>query len=191
MAALRKITEGLLARSRGRGQRFEGGFRVPCVMRWPDRIPAGSVCGEVSASMDLLPTLAAIAGVEAPQDRVIDGRDIRSLMFGEAGAESPHEAFFYFSPDRLTGVRSGKWKMLYPQNYNVPSRPGMDGMHGEYEQESIDLALFDLSADVGETKNLASQYPEVIEQLESLAEIARKDIGSRSEPGPNSRPIGR
>ena len=81
--------------------------------------------------------------------------------------------------------------MLYPHNYNVPLQPGMDGMHGKYGRKSIDLALFDLSTDVGETKNLASQYPEVIEQLESLAEIARKDIGSRSEPGTNSRPIGR
>ena len=67
----------------------------------------------------------------------------------------------------------------------------MDGLHGEYEQKSIDLALFDLSADVGETKNLASQYPETLARLETLAEFARQDIGSRSEPGPNVRPIGR
>ena len=81
--------------------------------------------------------------------------------------------------------------MLYPHNYNVPSRPGMDGVHGEYEQKSIDLALFDLSADVGETKNLASRYPEILARLEILAEVARLDIGSRSKPGPNVRPIGR
>ncbi len=175
----------------GKGTRFEGGFRVPCVMRWPAKIPDGSVCSELAGSMDLLPTLAAIVGTRLPQKRIIDGKDIRPLMYGESGARSPHAAFYYFSPDGLVGVRSGRWKMLYPHNYNVPLQPGMDGMHGKYGRKSIDLALFDLSADVGETKNLASQYPEVIEQLESLAEIARKDIGSRSKPGPNSRPIGR
>ena len=175
----------------GKGTRFEGGFRVPCVMRWPDRIPAGSVCGEVASSMDLLPTLAAIVGLSMPKDHVIDGKDIQSLMFGESGKESPHEAFYYFNQDGLIGVRSGKWKMLYPHNYNVPSPPGMDGVHGEYEQKSIDLALFDLSSDVGETKNLASRYPEILARLEILAEVARQDIGSRSKPGPNVRPIGR
>jgi arylsulfatase A len=175
----------------GKGTRFEGGFRVPCVMRWPEKIPSGSICSELAGSMDLMPTLAAMLGVRLPQDRIIDGKDIRPLMYGESGASSPHEAFYYFSPDGLVGVRSGKWKMLYPHNYNVPSQPGMDGVHGQYEHRSIELALFDLDSDVGEQKNVANQYPEVIGRLEGLAEAARRDIGSRSDPGPNVRPIGR
>lgn len=174
----------------GKGTRFEGGFRVPCVMRWPEKIPGGSICSELAGSMDLMPTLAAVIGARLPEDRIIDGRDIRPLMYGESGARPPHEAFYYFSPDGLVGVRSGKWKMLYPHTYSVPSRPGIDGMHGQYESRSIELALFDLASDVGEKNNVANQYPEVIAQLESLAEAARRDIGSRTEPGPNARPIG-
>ncbi|MEA3368267.1 MAG: sulfatase, partial [Planctomycetota bacterium] len=79
----------------GKGTIYEGGMREPCIMRWPGRIPAGHVCREVATTMDLLPTLARLAGARQPQDRVIDGRDIWPLMSGQPGATSPHEAFYY------------------------------------------------------------------------------------------------
>ena len=78
------------------GQPYEGGFRVPCLAWWPGKIPAGSVCKELATSMDLLPTFAELAGVEPPQDRVIDGKDIWSLLAAKEGAKTPHENFFYY-----------------------------------------------------------------------------------------------
>jgi len=76
---------------------WEGGLRVPCIMRAPGRIPPGTVCDEIISTMDMLPTLAKLAGAEAPIDRVIDGHDISALMNGAKGATGPTEAFFYYS----------------------------------------------------------------------------------------------
>jgi arylsulfatase A-like enzyme len=79
----------------GKGGAYEGGMRVPCIMRWPQVIPAGSVCGELATQMDFLPTFAKLAGGELPKDRKIDGKDISDLMFAKEGAKSPHESCFY------------------------------------------------------------------------------------------------
>ena len=92
-------------------QTYEGGVRVPCIMRWPGKIPAGVVRHEVAGTIDLLPTIAEITGARAPNDRVIDGRSIWKLISGEPGAESPHEAFFYYTENGLEAVRQGKWKL--------------------------------------------------------------------------------
>ncbi|MEM8681724.1 MAG: sulfatase-like hydrolase/transferase, partial [Planctomycetota bacterium] len=92
-------------------QTYEGGVRVPCIMRWPETISAGTECHEVAASIDLLPTLAGIGHGKLPNDHDIDGRDIRSLMANEPGAKSPHEALFYFTDRGLEAVRSGPWKL--------------------------------------------------------------------------------
>ncbi len=95
----------------GKATTMEGGMRVPCVMWAPGLIPAGKVCPEVTSNIDLLPTFAELAGVQLPKDRVIDGRSILPLMKGEVGAKSPHEAFYYYSGDKLQAVRMGKWKV--------------------------------------------------------------------------------
>jgi hypothetical protein len=86
-----------------KGTTWEGGMRVPCLMRWPGRIPAGRECRELATAMDLYPTLAALGGAELPADRIIDGRDIRPLMFSGGTAASPHEAFFYYLGNRRGG----------------------------------------------------------------------------------------
>jgi arylsulfatase A len=67
----------------GKATTFDGGLREPCIMRWPGRIPAGTACRELAATMDLLPTFANLAGAELPSDRIIDGRDIWPLMSGQ------------------------------------------------------------------------------------------------------------
>src|SRR5690606_10758849 len=91
----------------------EGGFRVPCLMSWPGRIPAGSVCDELSSTMDLYPTLVALAG-GSPDGVKRDGHDISPLIFGEEGAASPWEVFAYYHLDQLQAVRSGPWKLFLP-----------------------------------------------------------------------------
>ena len=149
-------------------------------MSWPGRIPAGSVSHELLTSMDLLPTLAAIVDVELPSDRVLDGRDIRGVLFGEAGVKSPHEAFYYYRDDRLQAVRSGRWKLhVY--------RPEWGDAASSHEP-----LLYDLENDIGETTNRAEQYPTVVEKLLELAEAARRDLGDAvtGQPGANVRPVG-
>ena len=90
-----------------KGTTWEGGIRVPTVVWGPGFIPAGSESSEVASTMDLLPTFINLAGGELPADRTIDGRDISPLMFGEPGATSPHEAFYYYRETHLDAVRSG------------------------------------------------------------------------------------
>jgi arylsulfatase A-like enzyme len=165
---------GSAAPLRGRkGDPFEGGLRVPCLMRWPDRIPAGGTTDEIATAMDLLPTFAGIAGATLPQDRVIDGRDIGPLISGRPGATSPHEAFFYFGGNTLWGVRSGRWKLLFERERRS------DGPPERYERRSgpiIRRALFDLEADIGETTDLADTYPEVADKLLAQAEIFEREL---------------
>jgi len=155
---------------------FEGGFRVPCVMRWPGTIPAGSTCSEVATTMDFLPTFARLAGSHAPSDRIIDGKDIRPLIMGEPGTRSPYEAFYYYTVVDLRAVRSGKWKLMYH-----------DTADGEV------VALYDLEDDIGETKNVITEHPQAAARLEKLAELAREDLGDARtmRDGKNRRPSGR
>ncbi|UCG49581.1 MAG: sulfatase [Phycisphaerales bacterium] len=160
----------------------EGGQRVPCIVRWPGRIPAGKTCGELCTMMDLLPTLAGLAGAGVPTDRIIDGRDILSLMTGQAGATSPYEAFYYYYMGQLQAVRSGKWKLYLPleakwQNFSGRTKPS-------------ETELYDLKADIGETRNLADEHPDVVRHLLTLAEKARDDLGDIGSPGKNQRPAG-
>jgi arylsulfatase A-like enzyme len=161
---------------------WEGGMRLPCIMRWPAGIPAGSVCSEVATSMDLYPTLATLAGAPVPADRTIDGRDIRSLMFAEEGAESPHDAFFYYRGNDLEAVRSGRWK-LHVRKGDVADAT----LNGSVNE------LYDLESDVGETDNVYADHPDVVRELAAKLESCRRDIGDAATgtQGEDVRPIGR
>lgn len=154
---------------------WEGGMRVPFIIRWPGQIPEGSVSNELTTTMDLFPTIARIVGAELPDDRIIDGHDIWPILSDETNAQSPYEAFYYYRDDRLQAVRSGKWKLhVY--------RPG----------EGRTQILYDLKADIGETTDVSEENPEIVERLEELAEKARKDLGDdvTGQVGENVRPIG-
>ena len=94
---------------------WEGGVRVPCLMRWPGHIPAGRVRDDLAATIDFLPTFARLAGTTAPDDRVLDGRDIGRLITGREEASEPSTAFYYYQQTRLSAVRSGKWKLHLPR----------------------------------------------------------------------------
>lgn len=171
----------------GKGTSFEGGFRVPCLMRWPGTIPAGTTCSEFAATLDLLPTLAGLAGAMVPLDRIIDGKDIRSLMVGDTDAQSPHEVFYYYAGRNLQAVRSGKWKMVLPHKYSQPSVPGNGGLNGKRGSRPIGLSLFDLQSDVSEKVNVADANPNVVRELQVLAEVAREDLGDGKRVGQGTR----
>lgn len=92
----------------GKGSTYEGGMRVPCVVRWPGKIKPGQTCDEPAATMDLLPTLAKLTGAVLPTDRVYDGADMMPLLRGEK--KTIRDMVFYYHRDELYAVRKGKWK---------------------------------------------------------------------------------
>ena len=160
---------------RGRkGTTFEGGVRVPAVAYWPGTIPPGTAYDDIATTMDVLPTFAALAGAEAPMER-IDGHDISSILRGQVGTPSPYDAFYYYRGYELRAVRSGEWKL------------------------HTDGTLYNLESDVGESTDLASEKPEVRDRLAGLLEQARDSLGDGptwpERPGvelpPSARPIGR
>jgi arylsulfatase A-like enzyme len=173
----------------GKGTAYEGGMRVPCVMRWPGTIPAGKVCTELAVTFDFLPTFAAIAGGEVPQDRIIDGKDISPLMFGAPGARSPHESFYYYGDRRLNAVRMGNWKLKLETTLQEET------LYGKYQdpESLIPEALYNLTNDPGEQKSVLKDHPKIVEKLHAIADQARQDLGDRrlSITGKNVRPVGR
>lgn len=177
----------------GKGTTWDGGQREACIMRFPGKIPAGTVCDEVAGTIDILPTIAGLVGVELPSDRVIDGKNIWPLMTGAEEAKSPHEAFYFYWGGHLQAVRSGEWKLHFPHPYRSPVDPrGTGGKPGPYVQKRTELALYDLSEDIGETQNVAEHHPEVVARLKGLAEKARDDLGDTAtkRKGRNVRPAG-
>jgi arylsulfatase A-like enzyme len=180
----------------GKGTTFEGGVRVPCIMRWPGTIPAGQVCREPLMTIDIFPTVAALIGAELPA-RAIDGRDAQALLRGDAGAASPQEAyFFYYRRNDLEAMRSGRWKLHFPHKYrSMEGRtPGSGGTPGKYDWDRrTDLELYDLHTDVAESRNVSADHPEVVARLIALAESIRHDIGDNltGTEGTGRRPPGR
>ncbi|MBX6312300.1 MAG: sulfatase [Isosphaeraceae bacterium] len=192
---------------------FEGGVRVPCLVRWPGHVPAGRVCEELACAMDLYVTLAHLIGAELPKTR-LDGIDLAPLLLGEPGAKG-REVFWYYSGDELHAVRRGDWKLHLPHEYlTVAGEPGRGGKPSNYGQlqpaaieqsgirgiasrhgyrvEQIGLALYNLKDDSGETTDLAEQHPEIVRSLQAIAAEARADLGDAltNVPPKNVRPSG-
>lgn len=192
---------------------FEGGVRMPCIMRWPGKIPAGRDCHEVASTIDVLPTVARLIGGKLPEQR-IDGKDISPLMFGK-DARSPHEAFYFYNGPELHAVRSGTWKLHFPHSFLVVNgEPGRDGKpaafgklkpedlkrsdmqgvasrHG-YKVERCGLELYNLADDIAESRNVAVAHPDVVRRLEALGEVARAELGDAltKRKGKGLRPAG-
>ncbi|HET7219439.1 MAG TPA: sulfatase [Vicinamibacterales bacterium] len=177
----------------GKGTAFEGGVRVPFVARWPGRIPKGATASAPAMTIDLLPTLAGRAGAAAPTGRTIDGRDIWPLLAGSANAPSPHDALYFYWGTELHAIRSGRWKLHLPHPYQSLERAGADGAPGAYIRKEIELSLFDLDADPGETTNVADGHADVVKTMLAFAERAREDLGDSltKRIGKNVRPPGR
>lgn len=158
----------------------EGAFRVPTIMWWPGRVPADTVCTELATTMDLLPTFADLAGAKVPTDRIIDGHDIQSLIFGTEGAKSPYDAFYYYAMDQLQAVRKGPWKLF------VPLKEFSRHPHFKKGEGSQPL-LFNVVTDISCEHNVADQHPEIVKELQALAEKGRADLGDTNRPGANQR----
>ncbi|MDQ3439588.1 MAG: sulfatase [Planctomycetota bacterium] len=172
----------------GKGTTYEGGMRVPCLMRWPGKIPPGTVSGELVTMMDVMPTVAKFAGASAPIDRTIDGKDIADLLVAKPGAKSPHEAFFYYSGNRLNAIRSGQWKLKFQTTLQEETEYGKV----ENPQTPIEPKLYNLLTDPGEQKSVLKDHPDVVKRLTELAAAARKDLGDERAglTGGNVRAVG-
>jgi arylsulfatase len=134
-------------------------MRVPTIMRWPGKIPAGAVQHEIASLLDLLPTFAHIAGVKLAPDRIIDGKNIWPLMTGQADARSPHDAIYHYerNTDRLAAVRVGEWKF--------------HAAHGDEPEQ-----LYNLTSDIGEADNVAADHPQIVARLKHQMERFDADV---------------
>ena len=177
----------------GKATTFDGGVREPCLMRWPGKIPANTVCCELTMTMDLLPTIAKLAGTNAPTDRTIDGRDIWPLMTAQPGAKTPHDAYYYYWAQALEAVRSGPWKLHFPHDYAHLAVASGGGWPGKYTRPKIGTALYNLEKDIGEQHDVSARHPEVVARLQALAERARVDLGDSltKRRGANVREAGK
>jgi arylsulfatase A-like enzyme len=178
----------------GKGSSFEGGQRVPCLMKWPGQIPEGTICNKLASTIDLLPTFAAITNSPLPTKK-IDGVNLLPLLLGDEKA-NPRESFlYYYRKNSLEAVRKGNWKLVlnHPGRTYIGFRPGSDGLPGgTNENFSFEEGLFDLRRDPGERYDVKEFYPEVVAELKKLADEARSDLGDdllniqgqgRREPG--------
>ena len=155
----------------GKGSPYEAGYRVPGIIRWAGKVPAGRVNDAIFATIDFMPTFANLCGFKAPDDRPMDGIDQTDLLLGKR--DTGREHFYY----RNAGVRQGKWKYLKPDAF-------FHGYAQEDDRKKVD-ELYDLEADLGETKNLASEHPEKVAALKVLMKQIEGD--DQLKPGASRR----
>ena len=155
-----------------KGSTWEGGMRVPCVLRWPAGIKAGTSNDNMASTLDLLPTLAALAGGPASTSK-IDGLDIRAMLVGDAPDSAPRTTFLYYFKDQLRAVRTGRYKLHLARL--------------EKDQE-VAAQLFDLIDDIGESTDVAGEHADVVQRMQRIAAQARLELGDRGQQGQGQRP---
>lgn len=179
----------------GKGTSFEGGQRLPCLMMWKGVIPEGRICNNLASGIDILPTLADITGAPLPKNR-IDGVSLLPLLKGNFDVHPRKTFYYYYRQNSLEAVRHGHWKLVFPH----PGRtyegfhPGNDGLPGRVDGNYMFAGgLYDLRRDPGERYDVSGAYPEIVEELEKIANEAREDLGDEltDAPGKNRRQPGR
>lgn len=159
----------------GKGTTFEGGQRVPCLMRGPG-IPAGTVCDELTGTIDILPTIAAITGAPLPEGRKIDGVDVSGLWKGTV-EESPRKEFLHYSSrGELEGIRQGDWKLLVKK----PRAPRNKQQKAKQPARAPEIFLFDLGDDIGEQNNLAEANSDLVGKLQARMEEIDSEISENA-----------
>ena len=161
-----------------KGSVYDGGIREPTVMWWPGQIPSGQICSEVTASIDILPTLAGLCGGKLPNHK-IDGHDIWPLMNGQDGAVSPHDTYCLMHGPGT--VRSGKWK-YYPWPEGASDRRQRQETSDAIVKGRPKVQLYDTVADISEKKNVAGQHPDVVKRLHAAWEAHNEELKANRRP---------
>ncbi len=179
----------------GKGTSFEGGVRVPCIIRWPGQIKEGLISNSLSSTIDLFPTIAELLGLKLPEKK-IDGVSLLPIVKGDVGAQPRREFLYYYRVNSLEAVRIDDWKLVLPhegrtyENFDA----GMNGNPGKVnERAEVKAGLYDLRRDPGERYDLQNQFPEIVKSLQALADKAREDLGDDilKVEGKNRREAGR
>lgn len=178
----------------GKGTSFEGGQREPTIMRWPGVIPAGRVSNQLLSTIDILPTLVKLTGARLPAEK-IDGIEFVDLLKGDDAQNPRQEFLYYYRKNSLEAVRKGNWKLIFahPGRSYEAFLPGKDGQPGPTsETHEFPKALYNLSRDPGERYNVLEQNPDIVAELEKIAEKAREDLGDdlQKKEGKNRRAPG-
>jgi arylsulfatase len=167
---------------------FEGGHRVPAIVKYPGKIAAGKVFDELVSTMDIFPTIASITGVSLPKNKVIDGRNIWPILQNPIGAKSPHKVLYGYQGKNLQTIRKGKWKLHLPRSpQSVPFYASSKWGSGTVDS-LIQPLLFNLENDIEERNNVANEYPEILKNMLLEAEKARIELGDWNRTGMDEHP---
>ena len=178
----------------GKGTAWEGGQRVPCIVKYPNKINSGTVIDEPLMGIDWLPTFANVTGSSMSSNK-IDGKNIWPLLISET-RKSPHEAlYFYYRANELHAVRSGEWKLYFPRSYRSLNgkNGGKDGIPVKYEQNVVnEKQLYNLKEDPSELNNIVNDHPNIVSKLEKMGNLARYDLGDKltNVEGKGTRDVG-
>src|SRR5690606_19349460 len=168
-------TQGL---REGKQTVFEGGNRVPMIIKWPRIIEKGTVCNKLVSGIDILPTLAKLCKLDTVT-RKIDGVDISGLFYNDPDANPRRSFYYYYDENSLKAVRKDDWKLVLPHRSNdfESSEPRNDGFGGAFSKADVSLALYVLRRVPGERFNVMASYPDMVEEFMQLANEARQERG--------------
>jgi len=153
----RGMSAGPLRGNKG-GPKYEGHMREPTLTWWPGTVPAGQVTEAITASVDVLPSLAELVGAKMPTDRIIDGKNSLDALLGKPKAKSPHPVLFY----EVDAIRRGNWKLVR-------------GDKGKFE-------LYNLKNDLGETTNLIEKRPKLAKELKAILDAHAEELAANTRP---------
>lgn len=179
----------------GKGTSFEGGHRVPFIVRWKGNIQAGQICNQLVSAIDILPTIAGICTLQLPENK-IDGVSLLPIFKGDMNASPRKNFLYYYRKNSLEAVRRDNWKLVFehPSRSYLNQVPGKDGYPGNApENIMMPYALYDLRRDPSEAYDVKDQNPLIVSELNKLAEEARKDLGDdiQNRKGEHVRPVGK
>jgi arylsulfatase A-like enzyme len=178
----------------GKTTSFEGGHRVPCIIRWKGKTPEGVVSNQLATNMDIYPTIATICNGKMPSHKT-DGIDLTSIIKGDLDSNPREVFYYYYLKNSLHAVRKGNWKLVLPHENNTFE--GIIAKDNGFPVENIKkvkipMALYDLRRDPSERNDLQNVYPEIVLVLQKIATEAREDLGDdiQNMKSKNSRPCG-
>jgi arylsulfatase len=162
-------------------QTWEGGIRVPCIMRWKGHLREGIESNELLTTMDFFPTFSELSGAEIPDHLTIDGKSFSDVIL--KNKKSKHDYFYYYAYSHLQAVRDKEWKLVLPR----PAKPGYMGWWARKIDAVDEVKLFNIVNDKAEKYNLADQYPEKVSELMTAIEQARLELGDKDIIGSGAR----